>query len=79
MFCANLKKGFNSPISYWLANELFDMGYAITTSHALSKWFNISTIKTLWFEHKNQVCDNGYRLFNLMCLGLWYQNYKEQA
>lgn len=69
------KRGFNSPISYWLSHELFEMGYEITTSQHLVQWFNKSAIEKLWFDHRKGVCDNGYRLFNLLCLGLWCQSY----
>jgi len=69
------KKGFSCPISYWLSSELFDMAYAITTSSYLCQWFNKKAIEKLWFEHRKGVCDNGYRLFNLLCLGFWCQIY----
>lgn len=69
------KKGFNSPISHWLSNDLFEMAYEITTSSSLCQWFNKTEIEKLWFEHKKRVCDNGHRLFNLLCLGLWCQQY----
>ena len=69
------KKGFNSPISYWLSHELFDMAHAITTSHYLIRWFNKEVIDQMWFEHRKGICDNGHRLFNLMCLGLWCERY----
>ena len=73
------KKGFNSPISYWLAHELFEFAYDVTTSVYLNPWFNKNVIKKMWIEHKKCVCDNGHRLFNLLCLALWYQSYlKEQ-
>src|SRR3990167_676350 len=72
------KRGFNSPISYWLSNELFDMAYAMTTSTYLSRWFNIKIIEKMWIEHKKGVCDNGYRLFNLLCLALWCESYLKE-
>lgn len=68
------KKGFNSPISYWLSGDLFTMAHDITHSQNLSPWFDQKTIETLWFEHQNGVCDNGHRLFNLLCLGLWLKD-----
>ena len=69
------KKGFNSPISHWLSGELFKMAHDITTSQCMLKWFNQNAIEKLWLEHQKGVCDNGYRLFNLMCLGLWHQQH----
>lgn len=69
------KKGFNCPVSYWLTHELYEMAYEITTRSQMSHWFNMGEIEKLWFEHLKGVCDNGYRLFNLFCLGLWCQAY----
>ncbi|OGT37948.1 MAG: asparagine synthase (glutamine-hydrolyzing) [Gammaproteobacteria bacterium RIFCSPHIGHO2_12_FULL_37_14] len=69
------KKGFNSPISYWLSNELFELAYEVTTSQQLTTWFNKSAIEKMWYEHRNSLYDNGHRLFNLLCLGLWCQSY----
>ena len=67
------KKGFNSPISHWLSRDILTMAHDITTSRHLTQWFDKKTIETLWSEHQNGVCDNGYRLFNLLCLGFWLQ------
>jgi len=72
------KKGFNCPISYWLSHEMFDIAYEVTTSSHLCQWFNKNAIEKLWFEHQKGVCDNGYRLFNLLCLGLWCQIYDKE-
>jgi len=69
------KKGFNSPISSWLSTDLFDMAYDLTTTGHLNTWFNKEYIETLWSEHKNGRRDHGYRLFNLLCLEIWCQNY----
>src|SRR3990167_8852595 len=72
------KSGFNSPISNWLQYELYEMAYDVTTSAFLSQWFNRQAIEKMWFEHRRGVCDNGHRLFNLFCLGLWYQHYVKE-
>lgn len=67
------KKGFNCPVSPWLKNELFSFAYDITTSQVFDDFLKKEVIERLWLEHQNGVCDNGYRLFNLLCLGLWLQ------
>jgi len=69
------KKGFNSPISHWLSNDLFEMAYEVTTSNHLTQWFNKPYIEKMWHEHRKGLYDNGHRLFNLLCLGLWCQSY----
>lgn len=67
------KKGFNSPISHWLLTTLRKIAEETLFGEALSKWCNQEYIKKLWLEHEKGVCDNSYRLFNLLCLGLWLQ------
>jgi asparagine synthase (glutamine-hydrolysing) len=69
------KRGFNSPISHWLAHDLFAYAYELTTSTLLSSWFNKETIMRMWQEHRQGRCDHGHRLFNLLSLALWYQGY----
>src|SRR3989338_630138 len=69
------KQGFNFPISTQLSHSLFEMAYDVTTSSQMATHFSIDYIKRLWIEHQNRLCDNGHRLFNLLCFGLWYQNY----
>lgn len=73
------KKGFNSPISYWLSHELFQMAYEMTTSSYLSQWFNKKVIEKMWVEHQKAVCDHGHRLFNLLCLAFWCQYYLRES
>lgn len=72
------KKGFNSPISHWLANDFFELAYDMTTSYYLSAWFELTYIKQLWIEHKKGACDHGHRLFNLLCLAHWSKQYFHQ-
>lgn len=72
---SNSKKGFNFPISTQLSHSLFEMAYDITTSNQMAVFFSIDYIKRLWIEHQKRLCDNGHRLFNLLCFGLWYNHY----
>lgn len=69
------KKGFNCPISHWLNHELYEQAYETTTSHHLTRWFKKSAIEKMWIEHRQGLCNNGYRLFNLLCLGIWCREY----
>jgi len=69
------KQGFNFPISKYLLYSLYEMAYDITTSQSMETFFSTHYIKRLWIEHQKRLCDNGHRLFNLLCFGLWLQRY----
>lgn len=69
------KEGFNSPISIWLNNELYDLAYSLTTSNKLLRWFEKSSIESLWKQHKNHIHDHGYKLFGLLNLALWLEEF----
>ncbi|MBV8752172.1 MAG: asparagine synthase (glutamine-hydrolyzing) [Hyphomicrobiales bacterium] len=67
------KAGFNAPVSHWLDGRLEQLGRDVTTSTRLAEWVVPSRVENLWTEHRNRVRDNGYRLFTLICLGLWLE------
>lgn len=67
------KAGFNAPVSHWLADRLARFGRDVTASSRLAEWIEPRRVEDLWAEHRNRVRDNGYRLFTLICLGLWLE------
>ena len=69
------KKGFNAPLSLWFNKDLESYGYDITTSRSLESFLNLDSIKALWNDHKTQTKDNGFKLFGLLALSLWLQQY----
>lgn len=64
------KAGFNAPVAVWLQDPHFQK-FAQETLDALP--FNQDYIKSLWQQHIRKEVDNGYRLFTLLCFGLWHQ------
>ncbi len=65
------KLGFNAPVSRWLRGELRDLGRAASLSAAMREFFAPAQIERVWRDHETGRADNGYRLFGLICLGLW--------
>ena len=65
------KFGFAAPVSRWLRGELRELGRAASLSPAMREYFVPAEIERLWREHEEGRADNGYRLFGLICLGLW--------
>lgn len=70
------KRGFNSPISFWLNNQLNKIGKEITYDSSLKEIIREKFIKKIWYEHENMLEDHGYRLFGLICLGYWLNGVK---
>lgn len=69
------KKGFNPPISLWLCNELNELGKSTTLNNSQMPWLNQAYIQKLWKEHEAMKVDHGQKLFNLMCLGIWLNDF----
>ena len=72
------KRGFSSPISIWLQNELKDFGKSITLDSSMNNLFNLNFIEQLWQEHSNKKQDHSLKLFNLICFSLWQDSYLSQ-
>src|SRR5262249_16461088 len=67
------KAGFNAPVSHWFDQRLEQLGRDVTGSVRLAEWIETDRVENLWREHRERVRDNGYRLFTLVCLGLWLE------
>jgi len=65
------KRGFNAPVSHWLAGPLAELGRAATGRDVLGDWFDTREVERLWDDHRTARRDNGLKLFGLTCLGLW--------
>jgi len=65
------KKGFNAPIGHWLKGLPGESLRSITTTGQMEEWFNPIAVKKLWDDHLSNRADNGYKLFGLVCLGVW--------
>ena len=64
------KRGFNSPVSKWLKNELSSKFIEIIESDK-SGIFNKNSILKLHKNHMITGYDFGNRLFNIMCIVMW--------
>ena len=71
------KQGFSIPMSKWMREELSNYTEDILTSNDCKsrKIFNQNYIKNLLYEHKNKIKDNGYRMWTLLCLELWFKEF----
>jgi asparagine synthase (glutamine-hydrolysing) len=67
------KAGFNAPVSHWFDQRLEQLGRDVTGSVRMAEWVDTDRVENLWREHRERVRDNGYRLFALVCLGLWLE------
>ncbi|MDJ0851601.1 MAG: asparagine synthase (glutamine-hydrolyzing) [Myxococcota bacterium] len=68
------KRGFNAPVSHWLAEPRGGMGElarAATRSDALLEWIDDRRVDSMWRQHERRERDNGLKLFGLATLGLW--------
>lgn len=69
------KKGFNAPISPWFSGKLYHQVQDSLFSNAyLKEWIEPKAMENLWKEHTSGRKDNGFKLFGLLCLGLWLEN-----
>ena len=67
------KRGFNAPVSRWFAGPLAELGREATSPRVLGEWFDPAVVRRLWDEHLARKRDNGFKLFGLVCLGLWLE------
>jgi asparagine synthase (glutamine-hydrolysing) len=67
------KKGFNAPVSHWLAGSWTDVVQEYLNERKLRQTgvFNPAAVRTLWVEHQSGGKDHGYLLFAILQLALW--------
>jgi asparagine synthase (glutamine-hydrolysing) len=65
------KRGFGAPVSGWLRAGLSNLGREVTMEGKLREWIDVNEVDKLWREHQGEMHDHGYKLFGLICLGLW--------
>ena len=68
------KRGFNAPVSHWIAGPLQEFARAVTTDPIVVEWFEPERVEQLWCEHLSRRRDNGLKLFGLTCFGLWLRD-----
>jgi asparagine synthase (glutamine-hydrolysing) len=65
------KRGFNAPVSHWMVGPLKSILMDVVSSRAGREVINVSGAERLLAEHVEGIADHGFRLFNLLSLGLW--------
>jgi len=73
------KMGFGIPLGPWFRGELKDRwAGACLSEKALSRgYFDKARILRLWDEHQSGVRDHGYRLWALLMLELWHNEFAD--
>ena len=76
-FFKKKKSGFNSPIGVWLIeNEnVKQMALNLLYTKNMLKLFNKKKIEKIWESHQNMEFDESFKIFNLICLSQWLENY----
>ncbi len=67
------KKPFHPPYESWFRNELYTFVYdLLTNSDLISKYgFNKEFITNMLLDHKNQISNNTFKIYNLIILEKW--------
>lgn len=65
------KQGFSAPVSSWLDGPLKSFADDVLSDALLADWFDTSYIEQLRIQHSRRIKDNGYKLFGLVCFGIW--------
>jgi asparagine synthase (glutamine-hydrolysing) len=73
------KKGFGAPTSEWMRKESPISNQLVNIIHS-SKLkeldiFDYNYIEQLINDHQSNVCDNSFKLWNLITLSLWYDEW----
>lgn len=73
------KRGFNAPVSHWIVGPLKSLLMDAVSSTAARGMVNVSRVERLLLEHENGQDDHGFRLFNVLSLGLWLNRSQDQT
>ncbi len=65
------KRGFNAPVSHWIVGPLKSLMMDAVSGNAARGLINVPRVERLLLEHENGQDDHGFRLFNVLSLGLW--------
>lgn len=65
------KEGFNAPISQWMEGSLRDGLEDVLGDKATGEILNVDYVRRLISDHRRKIRDNGYKLFAILCFGLW--------
>ncbi len=71
------KMGFGSPIGPWFRGKLKKYWEdRVLSPTALSRgYFDPKALERMWEQHQNREWDHGYRLWGLLMLELWHEQY----
>src|SRR6185295_16595766 len=65
------KRGFNAPVSHWIVGPLKSLLMDAVSGSAARGLINVPRVERLLREHEKGQDDHGFRLFNILSLGLW--------
>lgn len=70
------KRGFNAPAAHWIAGPLKPLLMDAVSSNAARTLVDVSHVEALLQEHERGQHDHGFRLFNILSLGLFLNRAK---
>lgn len=71
------KMGFGVPLDHWFRNELRELTHdtLLSESAQINNWFRHNVVEQLVAEHESKQFDHAYRLWSLLVLELWLQEW----
>jgi asparagine synthase (glutamine-hydrolysing) len=73
------KRGFNAPVSHWIVGPLKSLLMDAVSSNAARGLINVPYVERLLLEHEKGQDDHGFRLFNILSLGLWLNRSQDSS
>jgi len=69
------KMGFGIPVDKWLRTTLIDKANYYLSSQQLNKYkiFDSDSVIRIWNNHKNNIENNGYKLWNIIIFQQWLE------